>query len=61
MPGPIGEATVEQNATRLRLPRAVTLYLKLQGGELIEVLPATADLPFEEVADNSIILHVKMK
>ena len=59
MPGPIGEAKVEENATRIRLPRAVRLYLKLEGGENIEFLAATTDLAFEELADNSVILHVK--
>lgn len=59
MPGPIGESSIK--GERLRIPKAVKLYLKLTGNEKVEWLPNTADLTPEELMDNCVILHVVRK
>ena len=46
---------------RLRIPKAVKLYLKLTGSESIEWLTATTDIPDEELADDCLIVRVVRK
>jgi hypothetical protein len=55
--GKIGESSVR--GERLRIPKAVKLYLKLKGDERIEWLTHTTDLSMEELADDCLIIKVK--
>jgi len=56
VPGPIAESKIK--GERLRVPKAVKLYLKLVGNEKVEWLPNTVDLAPEELMDNCVILRV---
>lgn len=55
--GKIGESSIR--GERLRIPKAVKLYLKLEGEERIEWLTHTTDLSLEELADDCLIVKVK--
>lgn len=55
--GKIAESNLR--GERLRIPKAVKLYLKLTGAELIEWLTTTTDLTEEELADDCLIVKVK--
>ena len=57
--GKIAESNLK--GERLRIPKAVKLYLKLTGAELIEWITTTTDLTEEELADNCLIVKVKRK
>ena len=57
--GKIGESNLSDGRRRLIVPKAVTLYLKLEGGETIEWLTTTTDLKEEELADDCLIVKVK--
>ena len=55
--GKIAESNLR--GERLRIPKAVKLYLKLTGTELIEWMTTTTDLTEEELADDCLIVRVK--
>jgi len=57
--GKIAESNLR--GERLRIPKAVKLYLKLTGAEVIEWLTTTTDLTEEELADDCLIVKVKRK
>lgn len=55
--GKIAESNLK--GERLRIPKAVKLYLKLTGIEVIEWITTTTDLAEEELADDCLIVKVK--
>lgn len=57
--GKIAESKI--SGERLRLPRAVKLYLKIGDGTILEWLTATTDLSQEELADDCLIVKVVRK
>lgn len=57
--GKIAESNLR--GERLRIPKAVKLYLKLTGNELIEWITTTTDLADEELADDCLIVKAKRK
>ena len=57
--GKIAESSIR--GERIRIPRAVKLYLKLRGNELLEWLTASTDLNQEELADDCLIVRVVRK
>jgi hypothetical protein len=57
--GSIGESRLSDGRRRLIVPKAVALYLNLQGGETVEWLTTTTDMKFEELADDCLIVKVK--
>lgn len=59
--GKIGESNLSDGRRRLIVPKAVTLYLKLKGGETIEWLTTTTDLSDTELADDCLIVKVHRK
>lgn len=57
--GKVGESKVSNGKRRLGIPRGAQYFLKLKGGETIEWLTATTDIPEEQLADDCLILKVK--
>lgn len=57
--GKIAESKIKGD--RIRLPRAVKLYLKLEGEQKIEWLTTTTDINQEELADDCLIVKVVRK
>jgi len=57
--GKIAETKVKGKGTRISIPKPVKLYLGLEGGEIVEWLTTTTDLPETELMDNCLIVKVK--
>jgi len=56
--GKIAESLVKGKGTRTSIPKAAKLYFDLKGGETLEWLTTTSDLPEEDLADNCLIVRV---
>lgn len=59
--GKIAESTVKGKGTRTSIPKAAKLYFSLKGGETLEWLTTTTDIPQEELADNCLVVRVVRK
>lgn len=59
--GKIAESTVKGKGTRTSIPKAAKLYFNLTGGEKLEWLTTTTDIPEQELADNCLIVRVVRK
>lgn len=59
--GKVGESKVSEGRRRLNIPKGAMFFLKLKGGETIEWLTTTTDIPEEELADDCLVLKVVKK
>ena len=56
--GKIGEGKLSASKRRLGVPKGAIFYLKLQGGETVEFLTTTTDLPESVLADDCLIIKI---
>jgi hypothetical protein len=56
--GKIGEGKLSTSKRRLGVPKGVIFYLKLKGGETVEYLTTSTDLPDTVLADDCLIIKV---